>query len=361
MTTRNILIVDDEPKVAFFLRKTLEHADQTYNVTIARSGEEALEVFKHSSVSSVDLLITDLRMPGISGLELLRWVRTSSPQTRTILITAYGSDEVETEARHLEAYRYITKPFDISDFTQVVKSALREGIVSRPGLVIFSGESFEAIAQHLASLRHDVGARCILLANMQGQQLTEVGDTQGLDVTTLLALLAGGFAATGELAQQFGDGKALNLNFHEGSHHDIYSANVGDNLFLTILYDRRVKASRVGIVWLYTRRVIEDLLAILSTMESTTPEEVLDADFSSSLMMELDTLFTEEALLVEEKPTSAPALRTARVPPQRPPAVKTTKKKHSGGEQPRPELLNLEAAIAQGLIPAELLGGSREA
>ena len=134
MTERNILIVDDEPKVAFFLGKTLEHADQTYHVSIAHSGEEALEVFEHSSV---DLLITDLRMPDISGLELLRWVRTSSPQTRTILITAYGSDGVETEARHLEAYRYITKPFNMGDFTQVVESALRERVISQPGLVIF--------------------------------------------------------------------------------------------------------------------------------------------------------------------------------------------------------------------------------
>ena len=235
------------------------------------------------------------------------------------------------------------------------------GLSANRVLSFFFGESFEALAQRLANLRHDIGARCILLANMQGQQLTEVGDTQGLDSTTLLVLLAGGFAATSELAQQFGDGEAINLNFHEGSHYDVYSVNVGDSLFLAILYDRRVQASRIGIVWLYTRRTIKDLLSIFSTMEPTVPEQVLDADFSTSLMTELDTLFTEESFSGEKKQSGAPASEMARMARQGPPAVEMVEKKPFGGEQPRQELLGLETAIAQGLIPAELLAGSRKA
>ena len=290
MTTRNVLIVDDEPKVAFFLSKALERSNRDYCVSVAHSGEEALEVLNQSSV---DLLVTDLRMPGISGLELIRWVRASSPQTRTILITAYGNDEVEAETRRLEAYRYITKPFDIGDFTQAVQDALSDVAVSRLGFVVLSGESFEVIAHQLDRLRYDVGARCILLADMQGQRLVEVGDVSSLDTVTLLSLLAGGFAANVELARQFGSGEAVNFNFHEGVHYEIYSANVGDNLFLAIVYDRRVQTSRIGIVWLYTRRTIERLLVIISTAETTTPVQPLDEDFGFSLMTELDTLFTE--------------------------------------------------------------------
>ncbi len=299
MTTRNVLIVDDEPKVAFFLSKALERSDRDYCVSVAHSGEEALEMLDGSSV---DLLVTDLRMPGISGLELIRWVRVSSPQTRTILITAYGNDEVEAETRRLEAYRYITKPFDIGDFTQAVHEALSDVAVSRLGFVVLSGESFEVIAQQLDRLRYDVGARCILLADMQGQRLVEVGDVSSLDTVTLLSLLAGGFTASVELERQFGGGEAVNFNFHEGVHYEIYSANVGDNLFLAIVYDRRVQTSRIGIVWLYTRRTIERLLVIISTAETATPVQPLDEDFGSSLMTELDTLFAE---------TSCPALIAA--------------------------------------------------
>jgi CheY-like chemotaxis protein len=119
--TNHILIVDDEPKVAFFLGRALERYNSANRVTISHSGEEALQIL---GTSDVDVLVTDLRMPGISGLELIRWARASSPRTRSILITAYGSDEIRTQAYDLNASRYITKPFDIQQFTRAVEEAL---------------------------------------------------------------------------------------------------------------------------------------------------------------------------------------------------------------------------------------------
>ncbi len=290
MTAKHILIVDDEPRVATSLGGVLEHTNQEYDVSIVHSGEEALEILDHSSI---DLLITDLRMPGISGLDLIRWVRASSPQTRTILITAYSSDETRAEARRLEIYRYITKPFDVGDFIRIVQEALRGVAISQPGLTILSDESFEAIVHQLDDLRRNVGARCIFLADMQGQRLAEVGNTEGLDAATLLSLLAGGFATSGELARQFGSGQAINLNFHEGSRHEIYSANVGQALFLIMIYDRQVQASRIGIVWFYTQQAIESLLSVISTTEASAPERSLDVGFGDSLKAEMDTLFLD--------------------------------------------------------------------
>jgi len=365
MTTRHILVVDDEPRVAFFLSKALEHADQDYSVSVAHSGEEALDILNHSPV---DLLVTDLRMPGISGLQLMHWVRVSSPKTRTILITAYGNDEVEAEAHRLEAYRYITKPFSLDAFTQVAQEALRDMAVSQPGLVVLSDESYEAITGGLESLCHDVGAKCIFLADMLGQRLAEVGVTEGVETAALLSLLAGGFATTGELARQFGSGEAANLNFHQGTRYEIYSANVGDNLFLAMLYERKVQSSRIGIVWLYTRRAIERLLAILSSAGSTAPTQSLDADFGSSLMAELDTLFSDS------RPQAEP-IRQSEPPPQREPTqvsrhtqseiaeVDTLLSETLGvpllNEHKRDQgrgLLNMDDAIAQGLIPPDLGG-----
>jgi len=357
MTTKHILIVDDEPRVAFFLSKTLEHSDRNYRVSVANSGEEALEMLDDSSV---DLLVTDLRMPGISGLELLNWVRAFSPQTRTILITAYGDDEIEADSRRLEAYRYITKPFDIGDFARVVQEALRDMAISRPGIVVLSDEIFETITQQLENLRYDIGALCIFLADMQGQRLAETGDTTGLDVSTLLSLLAGGFAASGELAHQFGSGKAVNLNFHEGSRYDIYSASVGDNLFLAIIYNRRVKASRIGIVWLYTRRAVEGLLSTLSVAAVTAPAQALDTDFGPSRMVELDTPVPGPPPRVEENDSGAtdggqvsPAKPEVESPGGPPPG-EAAEGKYFDGDEPEQELLNMEAAIARGLIPRDL-------
>jgi predicted regulator of Ras-like GTPase activity (Roadblock/LC7/MglB family) len=145
----------------------------------------------------------------------------------------------------------------------------------------------------LDDLRRDVGARCIFLADMQGQRLAEVGNTEGLDAATLLSLLAGGFATSGELARQFGSGQAINLNFHEGSRHEIYSANVGEGLFLIMIYDRRIQASRIGIVWFYTQQAIESLLSVISTAEASVPERSLNLDFGDSLKAEMDMLFLD--------------------------------------------------------------------
>lgn len=118
---KRILVVDDEKTVAFFLSETLDELGIEYQVQTACSGEDAL---KKITVESFDLIITDLRMPGMSGLELLSQVREISPGTRTILITAYGDDEVEAEARRLGVYDYITKPFQMEKFTRMVQRAL---------------------------------------------------------------------------------------------------------------------------------------------------------------------------------------------------------------------------------------------
>jgi len=123
MNTLHIMIVDDEPKVAFFLGKALEHSNKGYRVSITHSGEEALGIFNDHPI---DLLVTDLRMSGINGLELIRQMQASSPQMRTILITAYGDGEIEAQARRLQVGRYINKPFPITDLLNAVQEMLVE-------------------------------------------------------------------------------------------------------------------------------------------------------------------------------------------------------------------------------------------
>lgn len=118
---KRILVVDDEKTVAFFLSETLAELGLEYQVHTASSAEDALCKI---AAEPFNLVITDLRMPGMSGLELIAQVRQISPGTRTILITAYGDDDVEAEARRLGVYDYITKPFQMDRFTQMVERAL---------------------------------------------------------------------------------------------------------------------------------------------------------------------------------------------------------------------------------------------
>lgn len=105
---KRILIVDDEATLIFFLRKDFQEADIRSHVDVALSGEEAL---KKLTYNHYDLLITDLNMPGISGLTLVEIARSAQPNIKVICMTAFGSPEVETEAANLQVNGYLTKPF----------------------------------------------------------------------------------------------------------------------------------------------------------------------------------------------------------------------------------------------------------
>lgn len=362
MDNKHILIVDDEPKVVFFLGRSLELKHRNCEVSTARSGEEALKILEKGHV---DLLITDLRMPGVSGLELIRWVKTSSPHTRTILITAYGSDQIKTEARRLEVYRYLTKPFNVKDFTEVVDGALQDLIVAAPGLMIMSDQAFEAITERLDRLRYDTGASSVFLADMQGQLLAQTGPADNIDSGMLLALLAGGFATSAELARRFNRGQAANLNFQEGEVYDIYSSNVGDSLIIAMLFDRRTNASRIGMVWLYTQRAIKELLGVLSNMGEDKPDRILEDDFGSSLMMELDTAFGDDFDAFDEPPAPAqPNVAPPTPQPSRSPQPERAPVESVASQTPAPtppaseggaegEFFSVEEAIRRGILPAD--------
>jgi two-component system nitrogen regulation response regulator GlnG len=154
---------------------------------------------------------------------------------------------------------------------------------------------FEALYNCLSELRFEVGAQCVLLADVFGELVAEVGVTTELDTASLVSLLAGGYATTFEMARQMGESRSLNLNFHEGERYDIYSSNVGDNFLLVILCDRQVGPSRVGMVWLYAKRAIEKLLGLMAQEEGIEAREAPGEEFGTSLRSELDNVFGEES------------------------------------------------------------------
>lgn len=105
MAVENILIVDDEPLVRNFLNEVLKK--EGYRVDMTADGESAL---KKVEKSYYDVIITDVRMPGVDGLTLLNKIKQLSPSTAVIVITAYGSIENAVEAMKIGAYDYLTKP-----------------------------------------------------------------------------------------------------------------------------------------------------------------------------------------------------------------------------------------------------------
>ena len=119
MPTESILIVDDDSSVRRVLQMQLTEAG--YNVKQAASGNEALQLALDTHPK---LVITDLRMPDLDGIELLRRISTSEIQTTVIVITAFGSIETAVQAMRLGAYDYITKPIDYDALLLAVHRAM---------------------------------------------------------------------------------------------------------------------------------------------------------------------------------------------------------------------------------------------
>jgi two-component system response regulator AtoC len=118
---KRILIVDDEAIVAFFLMEGLKGLGEGYDVHTSGSAESALEEMQGKRF---DLAVIDYRLPGLDGLDLIRRLREVSPETRTIMITAYSSPELEDEALRLRAARYLEKPFRIQDLMYTIEKVL---------------------------------------------------------------------------------------------------------------------------------------------------------------------------------------------------------------------------------------------
>jgi two-component system NtrC family response regulator len=119
---RIVLVVDDDESFRAIVAINLD--EEGHEVLQASSGEKALERF---SSTKVDLVLTDLRMPGIDGYEVLRKVKYARPSVPVIVITAFGSIEGAVEAMRLGAANYLTKPFDRREFKAIVRETLAAG------------------------------------------------------------------------------------------------------------------------------------------------------------------------------------------------------------------------------------------
>ncbi len=112
----SVLIADDEESVRNLLRRVL--TKMHYVVTTASNGEEVLTKV---NVQNFDLLIMDIRMPKLDGMEAFKVLRLNYPSLPIIMMTAFGTVETTLEAMRLGAFDYLTKPFDIPDVKTLVE------------------------------------------------------------------------------------------------------------------------------------------------------------------------------------------------------------------------------------------------
>ncbi len=356
MNKKQILIVDDEEPVLYVLKNSLRKLGSEYQVTTAADGQSALALIQDQSF---DLMITDYRMKGMDGLELMEATQNLRPNMRVILITAYGNDALESEARRLQAYEYLTKPLDISTFRTVVKGAFAgEVAVSRPGILILSDKRYRQIMSTLQELQAEVGARCIILNDANGQIIARAGDVSNLHLDEIASLLCGSMATLQAAGHALdGDEEAINLSYREGKRDILYSVNIGQELLLVIVIESSPYSSRLGSVWYHARQTAVNLRQMVGEANYDTAPQIFDDDMNDAFDTEMDKLFGEDDddLFGEDadpldREMESPKLvqETAVTPP-------ANNNKLAAKSPLDTSTISLAEAAAQGLIPENLL------
>jgi two-component system response regulator HydG len=127
MPERTLLVADDDPGLRESLERTLTR--EGYRVVLASDGRAALERLQDGAV---DLIVTDLKMPGLTGLELLRAAKAIAPDVDVILLTAFGTVEEAVKAMKDGAYDFLTKPFRREQLLKLIDKALeRRGLIEK--------------------------------------------------------------------------------------------------------------------------------------------------------------------------------------------------------------------------------------
>jgi DNA-binding NtrC family response regulator len=133
-----VLLVDDEEAYVKTLAERMEMRD--VGSRVALSGEQALQMLEDEPP---DVMVLDLRMPGIDGMEVLERVKQKHPHIEVIILTGHGSDREEKEARRLGAFEYLQKPADTKHLLKTVRAAWKKSLQAAAEFIKDSQEEFD--------------------------------------------------------------------------------------------------------------------------------------------------------------------------------------------------------------------------
>lgn len=173
---KKILVVDDEEDICWSLKEFLVNQELHAQVVTAGSGEEALEKLARERI---DLVITDIRMPGMSGLDLLVEIKNRFPYISVIVMTAFPSSEFKREALLKGGMYFVEKPFDIKDLREKVMAVLQESNQFRgmlTGISLSDVIQIKCMSGVTAALRVTEGKRQGIIFFQKGEIIHAIRD-----------------------------------------------------------------------------------------------------------------------------------------------------------------------------------------
>ena len=229
MPPYHILIVDDQIDIRRMLRAGIETLGPDITVQDMPSAEEALLEIPRKPV---DLLISDIRLPGISGLELVVKARRRLPDLKIILITALTDSRTHQRAAELKVNAFFRKPLDMPDFLDTVERTL--GVVPTilpppPTEIEDQTQPTQPLSIRLANLRQDLQAIAVVLLDDQGHVMAQAGvlPDKPQPFTDLIPALLTTLSASAKVSHGLGASLARNFLWFNGNELNVCLTHVG--------------------------------------------------------------------------------------------------------------------------------------
>lgn len=231
-----ILIVDDQREVSRLLRSALETIEQGLDVSEAPSGEEAL---LEAGRAPVDLLVVDYRLPGMSGVELMKKIRARNPNIKIIIISGVSDPKSRAEIEKAGAEAYFIKPVPMADFLDTVerllgmdRTILQTSAVSQPK---DDQQERKTLSDLLVGLRKTLAAKSVFLLNSLGHVQAEAGELPNPNNrVSLIASLMGMHNAAQKVASLLGKNE-LHLHLFDSETDDLVFIPIGQTHVLWVI------------------------------------------------------------------------------------------------------------------------------
>jgi DNA-binding response OmpR family regulator len=273
MAKTNILIVEDQRDLARMLQSGLKAAAPDTNVLNVPSAEEALLV---AGLGSFDVLIIDVILPGISGLDLMPRLKSQQPAAKTILLTGSSDHEIRKLVANAGADAFFFKPVEISAILEAIERFNAGAAPSPlPAMESEPEEPEQRLDEQLANLRRALEAFSVILLDDRGRTLIQAGDLPpGLDAAVLYPALMGAFSAAARVSSTLGARTPEDILVIPGGHLELYLAHVGEVVALVAVLPKDGPGGGADVVVPIIQEASADLRQIL--VQIGVPSEVVE-------------------------------------------------------------------------------------
>ncbi len=309
MPEYRVLIVDDQHDVRHMLRAGIGTLGLDIQVIDVPSGEEAILVI---SRYPIDLLISDVRLPGISGLELKERAQVRNPGLKFILMTGLSEPKVRREVSAAGADAYFFKPVELTDFLDSVQKclgleqvAVKETFPEEGYPAVVLETSPQSLSERLSGLRQQVGGVCAVLLDDLGQIMAQAGNfPASLDETALIPSLMATFSAAIKVSYLLEIKSPSDWLFFDGQEFDLFLTHVGPTLGLLLVVPNAAwDDPQMWKLLRAMRTTAQDLLTILTRAGvSLEPEaerqpvsEAVSTEEEIEDVSELEAIFSKPA------------------------------------------------------------------